>query len=68
MTENRLTAGKIVVGNNKAWIGPNGVELTKDTIYSHPTNKQCNYEPDLSNYATKDDLASVSNVVDGVAP
>lgn len=67
MTENRLTAGKIVVGNNKAWIGPNGVELTKDTIYSHPTNKQCNYEPDLSNYATKDDLASVSNVVDGVA-
>lgn len=64
---NFLAAGKIVVGNNKAWIGPNGVELTKDTIYSHPTNKQCNYEPDLSDYATKEDLASVSNVVDGVA-
>ena len=30
-------------GINKAWFGSNKIELTKDTVYSHPTEKQCNY-------------------------
>lgn len=30
--------------------------LCQDTVYVHPTAKQCNYSPDLSNYITKADL------------
>ena len=38
-----LSPGKLLIGNNKAWFGSNKIELTKDTVYSHPTEKQCNY-------------------------
>lgn len=33
-------------------------DLTQDndTIYTHPSTKQCNYSVDLSNYVTKDQL------------
>lgn len=47
-----LTDGKIVVGKNKAWFGSNKVELTKESSYTHPTYKVCNYAPDLTGYAT----------------
>lgn len=31
------------IGKNKAWFGSNKVELTKDTVYTHPSSKQCSY-------------------------
>ena len=73
-----LTHGLIQVANSKVFakLG-NGLvrDLTLDTntVYTHPTTKQCNYSyahptekqcsytPDLSNYATKADLSSVSS-------
>lgn len=36
-----LGAGKLVLGNNKAWFGSNKIELTKDTVYTHPSTQQC---------------------------
>ena len=71
-----LTTAQISVSNNHAYckLGNGTVrDLTQDTIYTHPSSKQCNYSythptskqcnwtPDLSNYATVDDLAQVSS-------
>ena len=40
-----LRPGKLLLGNTKAWFGSNKIELTKDndTVYTHPSTKQCNY-------------------------
>lgn len=40
-----LSSGKLVITPNHAYIGPNRIDLTKDTdtVYIHPTSKQCNY-------------------------
>lgn len=35
------------MGNNKAWIGPNRVDLTSDTIYTHPSEIQCNASSEI---------------------
>ena len=45
-----LSDGKILVCNNKVCAGRNKIDLTKDTIYTHPSTKQCNYSVDLSQY------------------
>lgn len=59
-----LTDGKIALGKTKAWFGPNAVELTKDTVYTHPTSKQCNYSVDLTQYATKEGLEKLKGMID----
>ena len=71
-----LTTAQISVSNSHAYckLGNGTVrDLTQDTIYTHPSSKQCNYaythpqekqcnyEPDLSNYATKSELNNVSS-------
>lgn len=40
------------------------MELTKDTVYKHPTVKQCDYSVDLTNCATKDELEKVKGMID----
>ena len=40
-----LSDGKLLITPNNAYIGPS----KKSLVYSHPTDKQCSYEPDLSN-------------------
>ena len=61
-----LTDGKIRIGKNKAWFGPNAVELTKNTIYTHPSTKQCNYDVDLSNYVTQSDIETLKKELSDV--
>ena len=39
------------------YAGKNKLDLTKDTVYKHPTTKQCNYSIDTSNFVTKNDLS-----------
>ncbi len=39
-----LKDGKIIVCNNKVYAGKNKLELTKDTVYTHPAEKQCNFQ------------------------
>ena len=71
-----LTTAQISVSNNHAYckLGNGAVrDLTQDTIYTHPSSKQCNYSythptskqcnwtPDLSNYVTKSQLNEVSS-------
>ena len=63
----------MLITPNHVYAGSNKIDLAKDTVYTHPTakqcnysythptTKQCNYAPDLSSYATKSDLASVSS-------
>ena len=53
-----------MLGKTKAWFGPNKVELTKDTVYVHPSSKQCNYNVDTSNLVTKDELEKVKGMID----
>ena len=53
-----------MLGKTKAWFGPNKIELTKDTVYTHPTSKQCNYNVDTSNLVTKDELEKVKGMID----
>ena len=36
-----LKDGKILVCNSKVYAGKNKLDLTKDTIYTHPSTKQC---------------------------
>ena len=55
---------------NHVYAGSNKLDLAKDTtythpstkqcnyVYTHPTTKQCNWTPDLSNYVTKSDLSN----------
>ena len=38
-----LNNGKLLVTPNKVYAGINKIDLTKDTVYKHPTTKQCNY-------------------------
>lgn len=38
-----LTEGKILVCNNKVYAGRNKIDLTKDTVYVHPSTKQCDF-------------------------
>lgn len=42
-----------MVCNNKVYAGRNKLDLTKDTVYVHPSTKQCNYSIDTSKFATK---------------
>jgi len=58
----------VVFGNTKAWFGSNKIELTKDTVYTHPTEKQCNYNVDSSLFATRDELAALEDVVNQRLP
>ena len=32
------------------YAGVNKIDLTKDTVYTHPSSKQCNWVPDSSNF------------------
>ena len=78
MESNNLTHAGISVGSTAAYckLGNGTVRnLCQDTVYTHPTSKvcnytythpatkQCNYTPDLSNYATKSELASVTSPI-----
>ena len=38
-----LKAGKMLITPNHVYSGPNRIDLTKDTVYTHPAAKQCNY-------------------------
>lgn len=38
-----LNAGKLLVTPNKVYAGSNRIDLTKDTVYTHPAEKVCNY-------------------------
>ena len=51
-----LTDGKVILGKTKAWFGSNRIELTKDTVYTHPSTKQCNYSVDTSSFVKTSDL------------
>lgn len=33
----------MIITPNHCYMGSSKIDLTKDTIYTHPTNKQCNY-------------------------
>lgn len=57
-----LAAGKLLLGNNKAWIGPNRIDLTSDTIYTHPSEIQCNASTEISSLKS-----SVSNGKSAIA-
>ena len=61
-----LTDGKIALGKTKAWFGSNKVELTKDTVYTHPSTKQCGYNVDLSNYVTQSDIEAIKKELSDV--
>lgn len=50
-------------GNTKAWFGSNKIELTKDTVYTHPTAKQCNYSVDTSSFATKAEIDEIEKKI-----
>lgn len=49
-----LSDGKLLITPNNAYIGPS----KKSLVYSHPTDKQCSYEPDLSSYVKKSELVN----------
>ena len=51
-----LKAGKIIVCNNKVYAGRNRIDLTKDTVYVHPSSKQCDYYVDTSSFVKTSDL------------
>lgn len=55
-----LSPAQLSVSNNHCYCGT-GSGTIKDLIYTHPTQKQCNYSVDLSNYATKDELSLSSS-------
>ena len=60
-----LNKAGIICSNTKVFAGCNSVvELAKSSDipaqYIHPQEKQCNYEPDLSNYATKEEVEAIS--------
>lgn len=59
-----LTNGKLMICNNKVYAGKNLLDLTKDTVYIHPTTKQCNYSIDTSNFVTKTELNKVKGMID----
>ena len=65
-----LNKAGIVCSNSKVFAGTDSiVELAKTSDipeqYVHPQEKQCNYEPDLSNYATKDEVSGMSLIQSG---
>ena len=65
-----LNKAGIVCSNSKVFAGTDSiVELAKTSDipeqYVHPQEKQCNYEPDLSNYATKDEVSGMSLIASG---
>lgn len=55
-----LTDGKILVCPNQVYAGANKTKL----VYTHPTVKQCDYNVDLSTYATKEELDKVKGMID----
>ena len=57
-----LGNGKLMITPNHVYAGENRIDLTKDTntVYTHPSEKQCSWEPNLSNYVTFDDLSNIS--------
>ena len=57
-----LTPEKLLITPNHVYAGENRIDLTKDTntVYTHPSEKQCSWEPNLSNYVTFDDLSNIS--------
>ena len=48
--------GKIIVCNNKVYAGKNRLDLTKDTVYNHPSSIQCNASSEINSLKS-----SVSN-------
>lgn len=58
-----LLNGKIIVCNNKVYAGSNKLDLTKDTIYTHPATKQCNYSVNTSDFATVSQLADLEKKI-----
>ena len=59
-----LNKAGIVCSNSKVFAGTDTVvELAKTSDipeqYVHPQEKQCNYEPDLSNYVAKDEISAL---------
>ena len=53
-----------MICNNKVYAGKNKLDLTKDTVYKHPSTKQCNYSIDTSNFVTKTELNKVKGMID----
>lgn len=58
-----LQAAQLSVSNNHCYCGM-GSGAIKDLVYSHPIQKQCNYEPDLSEIVTAEQLG-ISKIVFG---
>lgn len=58
-----LKSGQVISGLNKVFCGTeNGVcELTKDTIYTHPTDKQCSWTSNVFTEITT--YSSGSNII-----
>lgn len=64
-----LVSGRIYVTNDKIVCGSregtaNVLYPHSGSTYIHPTEKQCNYTPDLSSYATKEELEEVKGMID----
>lgn len=58
---NILTVGNIVTTKNGVYTklgNSNMVNLAQDTVYSHPSEKQCNYSVDTSVFIKRSDLDS----------
>ena len=62
-----LTDGKIVVCNNKVYAGRNKLDLTKDTIYTHPSSIQCNASSEISSLksSVSDGKILIANAITG---
>jgi len=48
-------------------MGSNNIDLAKDTVYVHPSEKQCNYSVDTSGFATKDDISLLWEKVNSIS-
>lgn len=66
-----LTKGLIQVANSKVFckLGNSTVrDLTQDTVYVHPAEKQCNYSVDTSSFATKSELQEMKDELNEKIP
>ena len=64
-----MVSGRIYVTNDKIVCGSregtaNVLYPHSGSTYVHPSEKQCNYTPDLSTYATKEELEEVKGLID----
>lgn len=55
----------MVITPNHAYIGPNRIDLTKDTIYVHPSEKLCDYSVDTDQIYAR--LEVVENKVNNIS-